>query len=246
MKKRNLKIKVNARVRAILSIFAIAVLCLAVYGIFHALGWTDMEREELQALISSAGVAAPLIYILITFLQVTLIPLPGTVTVLAGCYLFGAFHASIYSFIGMMLGASAAFWLGKVIGRPFINWVAGGKEKVDGWLERLRGKETVLLFFMFLFPAFPDDVLCAVAGLSIRFPVFLIMQIISRIASLAGTVILMSGEVIPFEGAGIFILIGIIALGVIALTVCMKNADRINTALDALADKITKAFKGKK
>jgi len=190
--------------------------------------------------------AAPLIYILITFLQVTVIPLPGTVTVLAGCYLFGAFAASVYSFIGMMLGACAAFWLGKLIGRPFINWVAGGKEKVDGWLERLRGKETVLLFFMFLFPAFPDDVLCAVAGPSIRFPIFLIMQIISRIASLAGTVILMSGEVIPFEGAGVFILVGIIALGIISLAICMKNADRINTALDTFADKITKAFKVKK
>lgn len=238
--------KREAILRAVISILAVAIVCAALYGIFHALGWTEMEREELQALITSAGIAAPLIYILITFLQATLIPIPGTVMVLAGCYLFGVFTASVYSFIGMMLGASAAFWLGKVIGRPFINWVAGGKEKVDGWLERLRGKETVLLFFMFLFPAFPDDVLCAVAGLSIRFPIFLIMQIISRIASLAGTVILMSGEVIPFDGAGVFILIGIIALGIISLAVCMKNADRINTALDAIADKITKAFKGKK
>ena len=39
--------------------------------------------------------------------------------------------------------------LGRKIGRPFVNWIVGDKETVDYYLKKLKGKETIILFFMF-------------------------------------------------------------------------------------------------
>ena len=49
-----------------------------------------------------------------------------------------------------MVGSIVAFYLGKALGRPFINWLSGGKEETDKWMKKLHGKEKILLFFMFL------------------------------------------------------------------------------------------------
>ena len=97
------------------------------------LGWTNMTQEQLQELIGSTGVIAPLCYILISFLQVTFIPIPGMITIGAGNYVFGVVENFIYSYIGMLAGAMFAFALGKWLGRPFVNWVVGSPEKVDEW-----------------------------------------------------------------------------------------------------------------
>jgi uncharacterized membrane protein YdjX (TVP38/TMEM64 family) len=178
----------------------------------------------------------------------TFVPIPGAVTILAGNYVFGAGQSFLYSYIGMLAGALFAFALGRWIGRPFVNWIAGGKEKVDEWLLKLKGRENVLLFFMFFLPAFPDDILCSVAGiLPIGWLGFTVMQIITRATSVGATLLFMSGEVIPFnEPWGIAVLAVVGVLAVLAFIISYRNAERINSALERLADKIVGKFKKKK
>ena len=91
------------------------------YLIAHLLGWTKMTEEELQSWIASTGAIAPLVFILISFVQVTFIPIPAAVTIIAGSYLFGTWLAFVYSYIGVMLGTMLAFGLGRWIGRPFVD-----------------------------------------------------------------------------------------------------------------------------
>lgn len=233
--------------KAILSGLGIAALVGLLYLIMYWLGWTDLTQEELQDFIRSSGVVAPLIYILISFLQVTFVPIPGAVTILAGNYVFGAGGAFLYSYIGMLIGSLLAFGLGRWIGRPFVNWIAGGNEKVDEWLEKLKGRELVLLFFMFFLPAFPDDLLCSVAGiLPIGWGIFTIMQVITRMTSIGATLLFMSGEVIPFDQPwGIALLIVVGAAAIAAFLISYRNADRINQALERAADRVTARFKKK-
>ncbi len=234
--------------KLLLSGLGIAALVGVLYLILYWLGLTDLTQEELQDFIRSAGIAAPLIYILISFLQVTFIPIPGAVTILAGNYVFGAGGAFFYSYIGMLIGSLLAFGLGRWIGRPFVNWIAGGSEKVDAWLEKLKGRELVLLFFMFFLPAFPDDLLCSVAGiLPIGWFTFTLMQVITRMTSIGATLLFMSGEVIPFDqpwGIALLIVVGIAAVA--AFLISYRNADRINQALERTADRVTAIFKRKK
>ncbi len=204
-------------IRALISAAVIGAVTVAIYLILYALGLTGLTREEIQAFVSESGILAPLVFIAISFLQVTFIPIPSTVTVLAGAYVFGAFPSFFYSYIGINLGAIAAFELGRGIGRPFARWVAGGEEVLDSWIARLKGRERALLWIMFFCPFFPDDTLCTVAGLfKISRLEFLLMQLITRITSIGTTLLLMSGEIIPYEGWGLLLLI---TVGVIFLSV---------------------------
>ncbi len=227
--------------KLLLSGAIIAVVVLAVFFLMKHFGLTELTREQLGDYIKSFGVIGPIIFIVVTFLQVTFIPLPGAVTILAGNYVFGAFWSFVYSYIGMMLGSMLAFWLGRKIGRPFVNWVAGDEKKVDVWLKRLKGRENVLLFFMFFLPVFPDDILCAVAGiLPISGIGFFLMQVLTRATSIGGTLLFMSGEVIPYHGWGLVFLGVGIALCMVAFIIAFKNAEKINLWFEKTIDKIFK------
>ena len=98
--------------KLIVSGVGIAALVGVIYLVMYLLGWTDLTQEELQTFITEQGAVAPLIFILISFLQVTFIPIPGAVTILAGNYVFGTVAAFVYSYIGMLSGAMFAFALG--------------------------------------------------------------------------------------------------------------------------------------
>lgn len=199
------------------------------------------NKETVQSIVSKSGGYAVLVFVLLSFLQVTFIPIPGAVTIIAGNYLFGFWESLFYSYIGMMLGSFFAFYLGRKIGRPFVNWVVGDKETVDKYLIRLKGKETVLLFFMFLFPMFPDDLLCSVAGITpITWFKFIVMQIITRFTSILGTLIFMSGNIIPYNAWGITLIVFLCLLALLAFVIAFKHADQINKFIDTFAEKITK------
>lgn len=234
-------------IKLIVSAMIIGGIVFGVYLIFKSLGITDLTREQIQDFIKSTGAIAPLVFIGISFAQVTLVPIPGMVTILAGNYVFGIWLSFLYSYIGMMIGSVVAWWLGRAIGRPYINWVAGGAVQADEWLKRLKGRETVFLFFAFLLPVFPDDLLCSVAGiLPIRFSTFMIMQVITRFTSIGASLLFMSGEIIPFHGWGLVVLALVGVVCVIAFILGMKYADRLNKFFDSLIDKITLKVKGNK
>ena len=149
------------------------------------------------------------------------------VTILAGVYVFGPWEGFFYSLIGMFLGGEFGFYLGRVIGKKFVYWIAGDKEKVDDYLEKIKGKETVLLFFMFLFPYFPDDLLCSVAGISkITFKTFSIIQFITRITSI-GCTILVYGGIIPYNEWGIPVIIVLSVLAILSFILSFKYTDKI-------------------
>ncbi len=227
--------------KLLFSALIIGGVVLGVYLLMKHFGLTELTREELGEYIKSFGIIGPLVFIVVTFLQVTFIPLPGAVTILAGNYVFGAGMSFLYSYIGMMLGSMFAFLLGRKIGRPFVNWVAGDAKKVDEWLKRLKGRENVLLFFMFFLPLFPDDVLCAIAGiLPLSWIGFFLMQAVTRVTSIGGTLLFMSGEVIPYHGWGLVFLGVGIALCMVAFIIAFKNAEKINLWFEKTIDKLFK------
>ena len=204
----------------------------------------NLTQEKLQELIAKTGAWGPLVFILISFLQVTFMPVPSTMTILVGNYLFGIWWSFLYSYIGIILGSLFAFFLGRVIGKPFVVWVIGDKKTVEDYLLKMRGKENVILFFMFLFPFFPDDALCTLAGiLPIKLPTFIIMQIITRAIGIGGNLLFLSGEIIPFSGWGIPVIIILGILAVVAFVICYKKSDQINELFYKFIEKITRKVK---
>ena len=230
--------------RLIISIIIIALLIGIFALVFKALGVFDLSREQLQEKIARAGALGPLIFILLSFLQVTFVPVPSVITILAGNYVFGFALSFVYSLIGILLGSVFAFFLGRKIGRPFVNWIFNDKETVDYYLNNLKGKEIVVLFFMFLLPLFPDDALCSIAGIMpISYPLFIVMQLITRSTSILATLLFMSGEIIPYHGWGLVVLIIIGIASIILFIIAYKNSEKINNALLKFSDRFTKKKK---
>ena len=185
--------------------------------------------EDLRAFIDSRGSFwAPVIFIVLQAMQVFLLPLPGVLTVGAGVLLFGAWETCLYSYIGILLGSVVAFAVGRVVGYRAAAWLVG-KESLDKWLQKVKGKDRRLLTVMFILPIFPDDILCFVAGLStMTWKYFIVMQLISRAISVVLTSLSVAGLVIPYtEWWGIlcWILIGI---AIVALFILLyKKGDAI-------------------
>lgn len=231
-------------VKLLISVVLISGIIVGGYFLLRKFGITNMTQEELQSIIKNTGAWGPIVFVLVSFLQVTFIPIPSAIVILSGNFLFGPWLGFLYSFIGIMLGSSFAFLLGRIAGRPFVNWVAGDKEVVDDYLKRSKGKETIIFFFMFLLPMFPDDTLCAIAGITpISWPLFLVMQIICRPIGIFGTMLFMSGDIIPYHGWGL-VVIGLVAiLSIVAFIFSYKHADKINNFIERIGSAFMKKIK---
>lgn len=240
-KKANIK---NVILKLLLGVAILCLLFLFIYLLLDHFGYASLSKEQFQDLIEKTGVYGKIVFIFVTFLQVTFIPIPSAVTILAGSYLFGFWWSFFLSFIGSFLGSMFAFFLGRIIGRKFVDWATGSKEETDYYLSKLKGKETVLLFFMFILPTFPDDALCSIAGITnMKTWIFTIMQIITRPISILGTLLFMSGEIIPLKGWGIVLIIFIAIISLIAFVFAFKNSNKINESLNKLAINITNKFR---
>lgn len=206
-------------------------------GVFYALCATELlgtinSVETLREVIGRAGGMAAIIYILFCFLQVVLLPVPGSVAVAVGVAMFGPWKCAIYSFIGIVTGSVLAFGIGRWIGYKAVCWIVG-KESLDKWLEKLKGKDYLILSIMFLLPMFPDDLLCFVAGLSsMTWKYFIIMIIITRAISVVSTAY--SFELIPFTTWWGLLTWGVlVVLVVIAFWLVLKYSDRIDSFIKA-------------
>lgn len=206
-----------------LLIVAIVFLALSSTGFLAKITSVQALRDYIEA----AGSLSVWIYIAFCFLQVVVLPVPGSVAVAVGVALFGPLKCAIFSFIGIVAGSFVAFAIGKCVGYKTVCWIVG-KEDLDKWLDRIKGKDYLILSIMFLLPMFPDDVLCFVAGLSsMTWPYFSVMIVITRIISSFTTAY--SFELIPFTTWwGILIWIVIFALIVLAFYLVYKYSDKID------------------
>ncbi|MDE6586575.1 MAG: VTT domain-containing protein [Clostridia bacterium] len=156
-----------------------------------------------------------------------LLPVPGSVAVAVGTAMFGPLKCSIFSFIGIVAGSVVAFAIGRLIGYKAVCWIVG-KESLDKWLNKLKGKDYLILSLMFLLPLFPDDILCFVAGMSsMTWGYFIIMIIVTRAISVFSSAY--SFELIPFTTWwGILIWILIAALVVLSFYLVCKYYEKID------------------
>ena len=114
-----------------------------------------LTAEALRRIMDSVGVFwAPVLYMLLYAVGVCLF-LPGTLLTGLGAAVFGAYWGFVYVWIGAMLGAGAAFFIGRFLGREFAASLIGDKlKKYDEAIER-NGFATVLYLRLIYFPFTP-------------------------------------------------------------------------------------------
>ena len=121
--------------------------------------------DTLQSFLLQFGIWTPLAFFLLQLLQIIIAPIPGGTVGLVGGALFGTIGGFLISAAGTLTGSIIVFLLSKRFGRPFvIRFVSS--ELIEKYDHIKESKLNTVLFLIFLFPLFPDDMLCFIAGLS--------------------------------------------------------------------------------
>ena len=181
----------------------------------------------LQDYLTAFSPYSHLVFFLLQLASVIIAPIPSNVTALAGALLFGALFAFLLTWAAVVLGSFVVFLLARRLGQAFVDRFVS-QTLSDRYLEVIHRKRDVFLAMAFLFPFFPDDILCILAGLTeISLPRFLVLVILFRpsgllVASAVG------GSVVSIPLWGM-VLLGLGGLSIFLLG--MKYGDRLEEAL---------------
>lgn len=214
-----------------LSIFIIVFFCLVSIFLYYLKTSGILDKinsiEDFRNYISSTGNYSVIFFIVLQFLQVVILPIPSFITVGAGVVLFGPLNASIYSYAGIVAGSILAYYIGKILGYNTIKWLIGEKS-LNKVINLIKGKDKVILTLMFLFPFFPDDLLCFVAGvLAVDQKFFIIMIILVRLVTIFVSSYSLNNSLIPFNtwwGILCWIILFILVLIITALIYKKTNS----------------------
>ena len=140
------------------AVLKVCVLLAFIIGAIALVRFTPIKgyltAESLGRFLETAGVWASLIFIAIYGVGVCLF-IPGTLLTGLGAAIFGPYWGFVYVWVGAMLGASGAFWIGRTLGRDFAASLIGDKlKKYDDAIER-NGFATVLYLRLVYFPFTP-------------------------------------------------------------------------------------------
>ena len=229
--------KLSVTALYIAALFLIGFYAFSKSGLFKRIDSTS----DLISYINNSGGIAEVVFILINFLQVTIVPIPSSITTTAGAILFNGIWKPLYlTVIGLVVGSMFAFFLGRVFGVRFANWLVGAKT-IEKYKQMTKGKDKIVLFYMFLFPFFPDDFLCILAGMtSYTYLGFFLLQVFSRTIGTLTTILLTKGIVsIPLHGWWLLLWGLIIILVIVFLILTIKYSDKIEVFVMKLIDKLT-------
>ena len=198
-------------------------------GFFQAAG----SPEKLGAYIDRCAPWSHLAYFGIQLASVVIAPIPSNITAVAGAYLFGLWPSFLLTWGAVSLGSAIVFGLARLLGRRFTCQFVGEKLS-EKYLDLIRRKRDVFLLLAFLFPFFPDDLLCILAGLTdIPFKRFFLLAVLARPWGLLVACMVGSATVsIPWWGMA---LLG--GLGLAVFLLAMKYGDKIEELIIRRLDK---------
>ncbi|WP_251545501.1 TVP38/TMEM64 family protein [Pumilibacter intestinalis] len=211
----------------LLSVFA--ALLMIGYTVLDATGWLYKfkDMDTLIAIIRNTKQWGILVYIGIVIFQVIFLPIPSAIIALIGTVLYGPTYAFLFMTAGTIVGSVITFFMGKIFGRKLAVWVIG-EEKTDKFAGLVNEKGRFLFIVMMLFPFFPDDIICLIAGITtMSFKYFLITISWTRPVMIAFMCYFGSGTIIPFKGWGIPVWIAIFVAVIILFFVVNKIKKKI-------------------
>ncbi|HHW90097.1 MAG TPA: TVP38/TMEM64 family protein [Clostridiales bacterium] len=231
-------VKLTFTFNVMIFLFVASYITLDVSGVLQSL--TNMEL--IKNFILSTEFWGMAVFVCVQIIQVIFLPLPSIVINLVGVALYGPTVAFLLSSLGVFLGSVGAFALGRIFGKKLVEWIAG-KDKAIEYRRLLSHKGKYMLILMLLFPFFPDDILCMVAGITtMSWKFFIIAVLLTRPITIAVMCYMGTGDIIPFTGWGIVAWIAIS----IAFILLFYLLNKYKNQLANLASKIWGARKKRK
>lgn len=181
------------------------------------------SQEKFREFVMGFGIWAPLVFFVSQVIQVIVSPIPGNITGLVGGAAFGWFLGFLLNGSGIILGSIIAFYLARALGQTIVVRLIG-QDIFNKYNRIFQGRFLFGLLLLFLFPFFPDDALCFLAGLSsLPFSIFLVLIIVGRLPGMF---------VAALAGAGVFVftiyqwaIVGVISLSI--LFVLLKYREQL-------------------
>jgi uncharacterized membrane protein YdjX (TVP38/TMEM64 family) len=178
---------------AALVVFPLLVAALVIPVIvWHAELWKLFGSvRRIRTWIEGWGAVAPLVFMAVQAIQVIVFAIPGEFVQIAGGYLFGGWRGIVLSLAGILTGSTAAYFLSRWLGRPFVAAVIP-KAQLDRVEKLLESRSSQVVFFLlFLIPGVPKDILCYLAGLTpMSFFFFLAISMVGRLPGIVGSSII--------------------------------------------------------
>lgn len=200
------------------NLLRLVLLAAIAIGIALAVGYREqLDAAALEAWIKDAGMAGPILFVLI-YAFAAVFFLPGSVLTLAGGALFGPVWGTVYNLTGATIGATLAFLVARYLAS---DWV---EQKTGGRLKQLKngveGEGWRFVAFVRLVPLFPFNLLNYALGLTrIKLSHYVIATVVCMApAGFAYTYLGYAGREAAAGGEGLVqkILLAIALLAVVA------------------------------
>ncbi len=164
-----------------------AVLCiLAVIGAILLRDYFSTENiGKLQDFVSEHWLVGTLVFIGICMVQVIIAFIPGEAVEIAAGVIFGSWWGTLLCLVGITLGSCIVILLVRKFGRKFVESLYP-REKIDS-LPILHDpkKRNVTIFFLFLIPGTPKDLITYIIGLTeVSIPMYILLTTVARIPSI--------------------------------------------------------------
>lgn len=194
---------------------------------YYNLMYIFSSIANLKYFILSTGRKGKIVYILIQMAQVIFLPIPAGIITLAGVAIWGPFWGAVLDSIGVLLGSYSSFFLGKIFGFRLVSWVTG-RATAEKYAKIINDRGKFFLFYAFLLPFFPDDILCLIAGITtMSFKYFFLVALITRPIGVFCLCYFGGGYIIPFSGWGIYVWIFLAAIILVSIYFLTKYQSQI-------------------
>lgn len=182
------------RVNLIVNIVAAVILLAVFVGIFiyfyDEIQWlgTQEGREDFIEKLRGTGVLGVIILTLIQILQVVVAFIPGEVVELASGALYGVFGGLVLCLVGLNIGTLIIFGLVRLLGGAYVRENVSKKQYKYLQILNDPNRALVALFFIFLIPGIPKDILIYFIPLTrVKMWKFMIVSSVARIPSIVSS-----------------------------------------------------------
>ena len=134
-------------------------------GPFAIFGQIQQMLISFVEWIEGLGAIAPIVFVF-AYIGITVAFLPASIVTLGAGFVFGVIKGSILVFIGAMLGATAAFLVGRFLARDWIAKKVEGNRFFNSLDNAIAEEGLKLIFLIRLSPAFPFNLLNYALGLT--------------------------------------------------------------------------------
>ena len=125
----------------------------------NIVGWIDDNKQTAWGVFIAVYIAA------------TVLMLPGSILTLAAGYVFGVLYGTALVSVSSILGASAAFLIGRALGRGWVREKIGGDARLAAIDKATEERGFVVMLLLRLSPVFPFNVmnyLMSLTGMSFK------------------------------------------------------------------------------